>query len=204
MTQQINLYQPILRRQRKVFSAGTIGVLLVGFLLLMALLWGVDRWQLEQQRENLSRMHAQERATTERIVDLTRKLGTRTEQPVLRKTVESMRREARLKRELLDRISGSDLGETAGFSGTLEGLGRQRLQGLWLTHIVLADGGREMRLRGNSQDAALVPRFIQQLGVEASFRGRGFRQLRMERSEHLRNTVEFQLATQVDDGKGEG
>lgn len=204
MTQQVNLYQPILRRQRKVFSAGTIGVLLLGFMLLMALLWGVERWQLEQQQENLARMQAQERATTERIVELTRALGSRTEQPALRMTVESMRREARLKRELLDRISGSELGETAGFSGALEGLGRQRLQGLWLTRIVLADGGREMRLHGNSQDAALVPRFIQQLGVEAGFQGRGFRQLRMERSERLRDTVEFQLATQADDGNGEG
>lgn len=204
MTQQINLYQPILRRQRKVFSAGTIGVLLLGFMFLMALLWGVDRWQLQQLRENLVQTQAQERATTQQIVELSRTLSTRTEQPELRRTVEAKRREARLKRELLDRISGSELGETAGFSGALEGLGRQRLQGLWLTHIELTDGGREIRLHGNSQDAALVPRFIQQLSAEQSFRGRGFRQLRMERSERLRNTVEFKLATRVADEEGEG
>lgn len=195
MTQQINLYQPILRRQRKVFSANTIVVLLAGFMAIMTLLWGVDRWQLEQLREDLVRMQAQERESTQRIVELTRSLGSQAIDPQLQENVEAKRRESRLKRELLNRISGSDLGESAGFSSALEGLGRQRLQGLWLTLIVLDDGGREVRLQGISQDAALVPKFIQQLSAERSFQGRGFRQLEMNRSETLRNAVNFRLAT---------
>lgn len=195
MTQQINLYQPILRRQRKVFSFSTIVTLLLGFTVLMGLIWGVDYWQTSKDREMLAELRQQEQDTAQRIVTLTRSLGNREEEPALAARLAAARQEVALKRELLNRIQGTDFSESQGFSGILEGFGRQRISGLWLTTIGVADGGRQMEITGVSHDAALVPKLVQKLGNEDSFRNRGFRRLQMSRSEAVSGAVDFHIAS---------
>ncbi|MDX1455320.1 MAG: hypothetical protein R3217_07700 [Gammaproteobacteria bacterium] len=195
MTQQINLYQPILRRQRKVFSSGTIATLVLGFVVLMGLIWGVDYWQTAKDRESLADLRQQEQETAQRIVSLTRTLGDRKEEPALAASLAAARQEIALKRELLDRIQGTDFSENEGFSSILEGFGRQRISGLWLTAIAVADGGRDMEIAGVSRDAALVPKLVRKLGEEDGFRDRGFRRLQMSRSEDIRGAVDFHIAS---------
>ena len=62
MTQQINLYQPIFRKQRKVFSAVTIaqaaGLFVVGLLLI----YGYGRWQVAALGADIAALELQRNA----------------------------------------------------------------------------------------------------------------------------------------------
>ena len=62
MSQQVNLYQPILRSQPKVFSALTIlqfgGLLLLG----LSLIYGYARWQDAKLSRDVTSLQAQQDA----------------------------------------------------------------------------------------------------------------------------------------------
>ena len=60
MHQQINLFQPVFRRQQKVFSAATLVQIAAAVLLLLVAILGHVRWTLasmEQSAEALQQQH---------------------------------------------------------------------------------------------------------------------------------------------------
>ena len=84
------------------------------------------------------------------------------------------------KSEALAALSRSELGNTTGFSPQFIGLARQRLAGLWLTHIAL--GGPGLELRGITLSEELLPRYLDMLGHEPVFQGTRFGEAHLTRS----------------------
>lgn len=208
MTQQVNLYQPILRREKKVFSAVTMLQTLAAIGVMMLALFAISRWQLERLEDQRENLLAQERELAVRFTEFSRTLKERPESRELRRRVELARRELDLKHRLLalmqERSTGDDR-SPAGFAAAFEGLARQHVDGLWLTGIELEkhENDRDVTLRGLTSRAELVPQLVQQLGAEPAFQGLRFEHLRVYqpdetgKSSPREDALAFELTTRA-------
>ncbi len=194
MSQQVNLYQPILRSQTKVFSALTIlqfcGLLLLG----LSLIYGYARWQDAKLGRDVISLQAQQDALLKRIEDFNTRYPLKQKNPDLERQLAGLTADRSGKVRALDVLSGGVFGNTQGFSGYLEGLARQHVEGVWLTGVTISDGGEQLGLTGSTLDAQLVPRYLQQLSAEQVYKGREFKTFQMLRGEAPPH-IDFTLRT---------
>lgn len=208
MTQQVNLYQPILRQQRRVFSSRTIALIVAGVTGFMLLLWAFNLWQVQAQEQRLAEIRDRETATATEVARLTRELGSQTVSTVLRKEVEELRAERSLKERLYQTVFAEAAKEkragdfSTGFVPALEALGRRRVDGLWIDRIAFADSGRHVLFAGRTQRAELVPQLVQGLGNETALETLSFSTVRVVQDGSRR--LAFRLSTRLpEDGEGE-
>lgn len=196
MTQQVNLYQPILRQQKRVFSSETITMIVAGVAVVMMLLWGFNAWQLNSQKARLAEVQAQEIRTSTEVARLTRELKQQSVSTTLRESVEKLRAEHALKARLYRTLFlEGDEGRgrfAGGFAGALEALGRSRVDGLWLTRIAFADGGKKIDFAGRTRRAELVPQLVETLGEEPLLENLNFSQVRVLQED---SRMSFNLST---------
>ena len=81
---------------------------------------------------------------------------------------------------VLNLIQGSTLGDTKGFSRHLRALARQKVDGLWLTRIVLSALGDKTTLEGRAIRAELIPLYVQGLTLETPFAEQGFHRFQID------------------------
>ena len=183
MSQQVNLYQPILRSQPKVFSALTIlqfgGLLLLG----LSLIYGYARWQDAKLSRDVTSLQAQQDALLQRIEEFNTRYPVKQKNPDLERQQVSLIADRSGKARALEVLSDGVFGNTQGFSGYLEGLARQHVEGVWLTGVTISAGGEQLGLTGSTLDAQLVPRYLRQLSAESAFKGREFKTFQMQRGE---------------------
>lgn len=205
MMQQVNLYQPILRREKKIFSTTTMLQVLGAIALLMVALYGYNAWQLAQLQEQLAALQEQEKALVARVATVTRGLSPRTESRELRQRVELARRERELKQQLLGLLDRRGEGPLAsrGFAEAVAALARQPVEGLWLTHLDMYQGGttRELGLRGQATRAELVPQLVQRLGNEPVFTGVRFQHMQVTAPPEGNGALQFELSTTLPEEK---
>lgn len=202
MSQQVNLYQPILRREKKVFSATTMLQTLALIAALMLLMYAFSHWQLQQLEQENAQLQAQQRDLTAQVTTLSRDLQTRPESRELRAEADALLRELDLKRDLFDLMRNRSAARTDGFSESFAGLARQHVDGLWLTGVELRNSeARHVALRGMTSRAELVPQLVKQLGAEPAFKGLRFRHLRVFQPEgrNSSDVLEFELTTEPHD-----
>ncbi|NIR58008.1 MAG: PilN domain-containing protein [Gammaproteobacteria bacterium] len=195
MRQQVNLYRPMFRKQRKVFSARTIVQITAVFVAGLLVIYGYGGWQVGKQRAELARVQARYDAAMQRLERLQAQYATRDQGSILERRIRGLERERDAKRALLATLSGREQGNTGGFSGYLEALARRQIQGLWLTGVSMRQGGRNLALRGSALQPELVPRFLQRLSQEPMLAGKEFRQFLMSRPEAGPQRVDFSVRT---------
>jgi hypothetical protein len=191
--QQINLYQPIFRKQEKVFSARTMSFVFVGTIVFFAAIYGYARWNvfsLVAESEKLAQSHASE---MRRLDDLSRRYPVKQKSRQIETELENLQKERKAKQFLVKTLSGRSIGNDEGFSSYFEGVARQRPAGMWLRHFELEQGGEVIGIHGSSLQPELVPEFLQRLSEEASFGGSSFRIFQMQRDEKNAAAVNFTL-----------
>lgn len=201
--QQINLYQPILRKQERIFSLKT---LLQGNLLILAILvliYGVTLYQTHTLRSQHAQLLQQRLERTEHLADIQKKFQPVAQDPNLDAAIDEkqalLNHRMRLLNELRHQNTGAD--GNPGFSEQLSGLARQDARNIWLQQISLRDG-KQLTLRGMATDAREVPQFIQRLTNEPSFNGTTFTQVQITRDEGNKNVIGFVLETSDDEKSG--
>lgn len=122
-------------------------------------------------------------------------LAERNADPALLAELQRREGEADDKSRVLDLLRGESVGNTDGFSGHLAALGRRHPEGLWLEHIRIGDGGRDVLLRGLTLDADLVPRFLGNLRQEPVLAGTAFATFALVADEAHAGPLQFALAT---------
>jgi hypothetical protein len=178
MTQQINLLNPALRRQRASFSAATALQSLAGIAAGIVALYAFQAHQnrtLEQLLGDAERQVAQRR---DQIVQLSKELSDRTGD---NGAVERLARaEERLQQRnaLLNEVRSGVGGSAAGFSSYLAALARRTMPGVWLTGIELGKSS-ELVLKGRVVQGELVPLYIAGLNKEEPFAGLAVSELRL-------------------------
>lgn len=194
--QQINLYQPLFRKQEKIFSAKTMlqgaGLVALG----MAAFFAYAAWQTRSLESQVAQFERQRDEATRRVTDLARTMPERSKSMALEQEVVRLRSDLRSKQQVVARLADRSTGNTSGYSAHLEGLARQRLPLLWLTHIGLRRGGSVVELRGSALNPEQVPQYLQRLSAETAFSGVEFRQFTLSRAEKAPQQVDFVLLTE--------
>ena len=181
MMQQINLYQPIFRKEEKVFSARTllIGNLLV-FVGIMAL-YGLNLWQVSSLQLQLSQTIHQREENQRQVEQLSAQYPLVKRDAQLTGKLSHAKERLTFLHEVRATLTSQTNGAGDGFSEHLAGLSRQDIPQLWLNQITISAGGRELRLHGSTMSSDRVPYYIQQLGRESIFQGTSFHRLAIHR-----------------------
>lgn len=197
MSQQINLYQPIFRQQRKVFSAATMAQIAAAITLGLALLYGFGRWQETAIGHEVATLQAQRDAAQAQFDQLTAELAARRDAGTLNRQIEQAEQAIAARRQLLRWLTehGGDPA-TGGFADRIEGLARQHRAGVQLAEIGLSAGGREVRLVGSTDDAAELVRYLRRLGDEPAFASTEFRSVQIERAADTDEAVGFVVSSE--------
>jgi hypothetical protein len=164
MYQQINLYQPVFRRQRKVFSAATLlqingiaAALLLGF-------YVHAKWTVSSLDSTVASMSMQYQRLEVQLGTLERAGGD----SGVHAEVERLQQTLTRRQALLDSFARLDFRESSAFSEFFETLATRTLPGLWLTGISLSEDG-ETELRGSTLHPTLVPRYLQAMPDQPRF-----------------------------------
>lgn len=195
MNQQVNLYQPIFRKQEKIFSAVTM--LQAGIIVLagMLLLYGYNLWQTQQIRNQLSQLESQRNDNAKQVALLEKQYPEPVKSAALEQRVEREKRRLDVRRKVVATLTKPSVTNTEGFADHLEGLAKQRLPKIWLTSIAITDGGESITLNGSTYKQEQVPQFLQRLAEEKAFSGTGFHSFLMTRSEEQPNQIDFSVSS---------
>lgn len=195
MKQQINLYQPIFRRQKKIFSAVTMLQISGLFLVVFVSISIYGQVKLQPLHEQYDKMHTDIIQLNSQLTRLEERQGRDSNSKLLENEIARLSRELAKRREIQDLLSTSALGNSAGLSAYMESLARQHVQGLWLTKISVANGGKILALQGRTQASELVPAYLERLAVEPAMNGMSFNMMELMRPIEPDNTLEFKLST---------
>ncbi len=197
MIQQVNLFQPIFRETKPMFSAKAISIsLLITFLGLLSV-YGYAWWQTERLDTEVISLKQQRDTAQARLTGLMKKLPKREQSKVLIREVAQLGRMLSAKRFTVHTLKQRVNGNSDGFSAFFAGLARQKIEGLWVTGLKITDGGRTITLTGRALDPELVPELVTRLSREPVFSGLKFNALNIERGTGEEPGVAFELRTHI-------
>jgi hypothetical protein len=195
MYQQINLYQPIFRKQRQIFSAATLaqGLGIVAAALLAIYAYGLV--QVRGLEGEVVQLEGREKALTTQLarIDPGQSKNRRAE---VEQELKRLNATLLAQQRLIDVLREQPLGTTAGFSGYLSALSRQRTPELWLTQLAINGANGALELSGRSLKPELVPEYLQRLGHETALAGQRFDALEIEHDATTGDTV-FRATSQA-------
>jgi Tfp pilus assembly protein PilN len=181
MRQQINLYQPILREEPKLFGARAALRAFAVVLVALAGLWGFGAYKLkrlEQTAQTLRELQAHQQESLANASTLSAARATPAE---LAARVKRAELEVTGRTRALALLRAGAAGRTTGFAARLEALARRHVDGVWIDHMALSGSTEAMALGGATFDPDLVPRYLQNLSQESVLAGARFDQLAIER-----------------------
>jgi hypothetical protein len=180
MYQQINLYQPIFRKQRQIFSATTLAQLLGIVAAALLAIYGYGLVQVRGLEGEVVQLEGREKALTTQLARVDPGLSNNRRAEV-EEELKRLNATLLAQQRLIEVLRDQPLGTTAGFSGYLAALGRQRTPELWLTQFAINGSNGALELAGRSVRPELVPEYLQRLGRETALSGQRFDALQIDR-----------------------
>lgn len=181
MNQQINLYQPMFRRQEKVFSAMTMMQTSLLFLIVLSTIYFYGQYRINPLQIELQKFTRDVRSLQSRVDGYRRKLPQPGKSQLLDTEIARLEKELQQRRQIQDILQRQELGNAQGFSAYLKALARQHVQGTWLTRVAIDNGGKSLSLQGKTLSSELVPRYIQRLSEESTLAGLSFNVMELRR-----------------------
>jgi hypothetical protein len=206
VSQQINLFNPVFLKQKKVFSALAMAralCVLLGGVLAVAFYARQNVEQL-QQEANSGRARLVEREA--RMQKVTAQFLPRQKSTDLEAELAQADARIAAMRDVAGVLQRGELGNTHGYSEYFKALARQNLSGVWLTGVSIGGAGNELGVKGRALDPALVPAYLGRLTHEQVMRGKGFGSLNISQPVQGTNGaagvpfVEFSLESTVAEG----
>lgn len=181
MSQQVNLYSPIFRRQEKKFSAIAMlqasAVILAGIVLLV----GLNLWQVVALRSELKSAEQRQAVAIKQLEDAKRQFTPRVGDPKLEEEVAKLEAILAVSGPAQASLRHDVFVESRGYSSYFTALARQGVSDLWLTGIDITGAGQNIQLRGRARFPERVPQYLQKLSSEKVLSGTEFKVFRMDR-----------------------
>ena len=191
--QQVNLYQEELKTPKLNYSASVLLQLCLVLILAFSAFAGFRYFQLQQHQAELAQLQQKQKLAMAELQKIQNELSLRKKDTSLTKKINDKTRELTNKQKVLGILSRDEFGNTDGFIEHISGLARQRIDGLWLTQIRIADGGTNVSLKGSTSRSSLLPKYLQRLSAEKAFNGTEFESLLMARQEKKKQWLNFSL-----------
>jgi hypothetical protein len=179
MSQQINLFNPLLLQPKKYFSALTMAQTLGILLLALFAVYGALAYQTRQLERRAFDGEAALKADQERLLAVTKQFSPAGRSKALADELARTEREVDMRARLLDSMRVGELGNTEGVSRFFTAFARQTVPGVWLTGVTIAAGGHELALRGRALQPDLVPQYLRALNREEVMKGRSVTELKL-------------------------
>ena len=195
MKQQINLYQPMFRRQEKVFSALTMLQIVAFFIVVYGVLYGYTMLKLQPFQQELDKTNTQLERMTLQLDEQQKRISSRGKSTMIESEIARLSRELEQGERLREVLTKRSFGNVDGFSSYFAALANGHVDGTWLTTIRIESGGEQLSLNGKSIKAELVPTYIKKLALESIFDNRKFNILELQREEEGYGRISFNIAT---------
>ena len=174
MNQQINLYQPMFRKQKAIFSALAMVQVWAIIALMMAGISGYTALRLSRLESQLADAEKYQSITQKNVDELKARELAKTPSKLLESEVRRAQTELEERLQVAKLLNVGALSNTRGFSAQFEGLARRHAAGSWLTEISMREGGAWMNLRGVALAPEVVPAYLQNLLAAEVFVGMKF------------------------------
>jgi hypothetical protein len=179
MSQQINLLNPALIKQKNFLNPNNI-VITLGFLsVLMLGYYSYEQKQLSllslhrsQVAEELSAMQAQLKEATS--LHMPRKLNK-----TLIDQITQLEQKETMQQQILQTVNLSTANPEKGYAALMRAFAKQSVDGLWLTGFSIDSNTENLNINGRALQANLVPEYISHLGNEPALKGKLFSSLTM-------------------------
>ncbi|PCH60672.1 MAG: hypothetical protein COC19_05645 [SAR86 cluster bacterium] len=199
MNQQINLFLPEFKPKKDVLKAvlmgQVLGIVAVGMVLMSA--YGLlQSWQLGQTLEQ-SRVELNEQ--TSQLSQLRDNLATRSGNEGLSLRLAEAEQRLDSSRLVSEFLSQTQLGNVQGFSEYFKDLSRATIDGMYITDFLITQGGNNIEIKGMSQNASALPRFVGNIELGKSpLKNSNFNNVFSSRSSSANNAYEFVLSAAND------
>ena len=180
MTQQINLFNPIFRKQKKYFSALTMVQALAIICMACALLAIDAAFRMRALANQAAVTEALLSTRQQRLTEVKVQFAPRQKSATLAAEIVAAQEELAMLQSATATVQRGGFGDAAGFSGYFRALARQSVAGLWLTDVKVASNGAAIGIQGNALQAPLVPQYMGRLAQEPVMKGKAFATLAMD------------------------
>ena len=183
MMQEINLYQPMFRKQKVHFSAVTMLQVSAFFLIVFTGSYFFQAAKIKPYQRQITEIESE-------IIELGTQLATmqvakesKSKNTLLENEIEKLTKELGQRERISAILASRSFGNSSGFSSYLESFARGHVKGTWLTDVTIKEGGTSLGLKGKTLSSELVPVYIQRLTDEQSLKGSSFNVLELARVE---------------------
>lgn len=195
INQQVNLFQPIFRKERKLLSFRVLVQASAAVLVLLAVLTGWGVRQTSQMQADLALLQGQSEQSSKQLAAVGVRLAAKKTDAAPQLELAELEQELAARQKVVAALTRVRDSYTRGVSSYLESFSRQTPKGLWLTGFTVQAGGEGLVIRGSSLKPDLVPVFLQQLTNEAALAGTQFGLLQIQREKPDTRYVDFTVYT---------
>jgi Tfp pilus assembly protein PilN len=182
MEQQVNLYQPILGAEKRLFSARAIGVGLSLLALCLCGLAAFGGWRTARVERSVALLDTQQAAELARVERASTAMQPGRSLAELQAQAKSLSADIAARERALDLVRLGKASPATGFAARLEALARRQLDGLWLHSIVVGSGDGRLAFAGSAVDSRLIPAYLAALAEEPALAGVRFDTLTIRRA----------------------
>ena len=182
MEQQVNLYQPILGAEKRLFSAFTIGVGLGVMIVSLAGLVAFGAWRTHRIERSIALLERQQVASLSMAARASAVVHPTQTIAELDAAARDLSAEIAARERALDIVHRGAGTPATGFAARLEALARRQLDGVWLSSIVLGSGDGRLAMQGGTSDPRLVPAYLAALAGERALEGVRFERIALRRA----------------------
>lgn len=174
MTQQINLFNPIFRKQKKYFSSMTMVQALAIICVACALLAIDAAFQMRALTQQAAAGEALLAARQQRLTEVKVQFAPRQKSATLGAEIVAAQEELAMLQNAAVTVQRGGFGDSMGFSPYFRAFARQSIAGVWLTDVRVTSGGAAIGIQGNALQAPLVPQYMGRLAQEPVMKGKSF------------------------------
>ena len=179
MSQQINLLNPSLIKQKNFLNPNTIVITLGILLVLMTTYFSYAEKQLLEATAQRNKV-AEQLITTQELLKQTTLLHTPHEMnKALSAQIAQLEEKETMQNQILKVVKQSSATPENGYAALMRAFAKQSLDGLWLTSVSIDSQTQQLNISGRTLQADLVPEYISRLGNEPALKGKLFSALNM-------------------------
>ncbi|WP_338761257.1 MSHA biogenesis protein MshA [Massilia sp. METH4] len=181
MSQQINLFNPRFRKEKRYLTAPAlaiaVGVALAGSVAVAVTATG----RVAALEDEAAALAVELKEAEARKATVLAGLVPRQKDAAVERDVASAEREQRALRGVTEILEQNRVGDPRGYSAYFQALARARVNGLWLTGIDIGGANADVGLSGRALRAELLPGYLNGLAREPALRGKAFERVEIAR-----------------------
>ncbi len=182
MEQQVNLYQPILGAEKRLFSARTIGVCLALLAASLAALGSYGAWRTSRVERSIAELDGRQAAALLRAERTGVALSPGKTVAELDADARALTADIAARERALAIIRLGSASPETGFAARLEALAHRQVDGLWLREVIVGSDDGRLAMRGRALDPNMVPAYLAALAGDPALAGVRFDKLTLRRA----------------------